>query len=247
MEKKIFAKVDGRELTNQHIDYYKLQMGSRQAMEFQSPEGEEKLKNEIINQELFYSSALKEGYENEELFQKQLEELRVHLLKTYAISKLVNSVKVSDEDLQAHYEQNKAMFMSQETVKASHILVADEEKANQLYDEIAGGKDFAEVAKENSTCPSKERGGDLGFFGRGQMVPEFENAAFALNVGEVSKPVKSQFGYHIILLADKNDKKQLTLDEVRPELEKQLLLTKQNEAFYNKVEELKQEFTVERL
>lgn len=89
-------------------------------------------------------------------------------------------------------------------VKASHILVRTEEEANKLYDEIKNGKDFAEAAEEVSLCPSGQAGGDLGFFGRGMMVKPFEDAAFELEVGELSKPVQTQFGWHLILVTDKD-------------------------------------------
>ncbi len=90
-----------------------------------------------------------------------------------------------------------------EEVKASHILVETEEEAIKLKEEILSGKPFEDVAAEYSMCPSGARGGDLGFFGRGQMVSEFENAAFDLNVGVVSEPVRTNFGWHLILVTDK--------------------------------------------
>ena len=89
-------------------------------------------------------------------------------------------------------------------IRASHILVKTEEEAKKLYEEIKAGKDFAEAAGEVSLCPSGHAGGDLGFFGRGMMVKPFEDAAFALEKGELSKPVQTQFGWHLILVTDKN-------------------------------------------
>lgn len=83
-------------------------------------------------------------------------------------------------------------------IRASHILVDKHSQALHVLEELRAGKDFKALARERSTCPSRKRGGDLGFFGRGQMVKEFERAAFGLKVGEVSEPVKTQFGYHII-------------------------------------------------
>ena len=83
-------------------------------------------------------------------------------------------------------------------VRASHILVSSEREANRILDELRKGKDFSGMARRYSTCPSGKGGGDLGFFGKGQMVKEFEDAAFSLKEGELSKPVKTDFGYHII-------------------------------------------------
>ena len=90
-------------------------------------------------------------------------------------------------------------------VKASHLLVKTEEEALKLKEEIASGKEFAKVAQEVSLCPSGQNGGDLGYFTKGQMVKEFEDACFSMEVGEVSAPIKTQFGYHLIHLTDKKD------------------------------------------
>ena len=91
------------------------------------------------------------------------------------------------------------------TVRASHILVKTEEEAKNLKQEIEQGKSFADVAMEVSLCPSGQDGGDLGYFGKGRMVKEFEDAAFSMNVGQISDPIKTQFGWHLIQLTDKQD------------------------------------------
>jgi peptidyl-prolyl cis-trans isomerase C len=89
-------------------------------------------------------------------------------------------------------------------VRASHILVKTEQEAKDLYNEISGGKSFAEIAQAKSLCPSGQNGGDLGFFGKGMMVKPFEDAAFSLEVGELSQPIETQFGWHLIQVTDKN-------------------------------------------
>lgn len=88
-------------------------------------------------------------------------------------------------------------------VRASHLLVSTEEEAKQLREEILAGKDFADAAAEVSQCPSGANGGDLGFFSRGMMVPEFDEASFTLEVGELSEPVQTQFGWHLLIVTDK--------------------------------------------
>jgi peptidyl-prolyl cis-trans isomerase C len=90
------------------------------------------------------------------------------------------------------------VFKMVSKIRASHILVEKHSQALKVHEELKNGADFKDLARKYSQCPSKKRGGDLGSFGRGQMVKEFERAAFALKVGEVSQPVKTQFGYHII-------------------------------------------------
>jgi len=89
-------------------------------------------------------------------------------------------------------------------VRASHILVKTEEEAKKLYEEIKNGASFAQIAELNSLCPSGQNGGDLGFFGKGMMVKPFEDAAFSLEVGEISQPVETQFGWHLIQVTGKN-------------------------------------------
>lgn len=164
----------------------------------------------------------------QDAFKKQLEQLALSqdqfnselrrdiTIKNYVDKFVLSSVNVSDEDLKKEFEKNPTTYDQQEQVRARHILLkteatakpedlkAIETKANEIYASTQKkDSNFAELAKTNSQDNSASNGGDLGFFGRGMMVPEFEQAAFALKVGEVSKPVKSQFGYHIIKLEEK--------------------------------------------
>lgn len=129
-------------------------------------------------------------------------------------------------------------------IRAAHILVEEEEQANELLAAIEGGADFHELASANSKCPSGSRGGDLGDFGRGQMVPEFEQAAFALNIGEISGVVKTQFGYHLIKLLDKKDVVPFT--DVKGQIQQYLTSKKQNEMYSNFTQGLKSKYTVEK-
>lgn len=126
---------------------------------------------------------------------------------------------ITDEALQAAYDAKYANITPQKEYHASHILVASEEKANELKAQIEGGADFAELAKANSTDPgSGANGGDLGWFGLGMMVKPFEDAVVGAEMGKVVGPVQSQFGYHLILVTETRDAAAPTLDEVRDEL-----------------------------
>lgn len=129
---------------------------------------------------------------------------------------------VTDEAVQTAYDEMVASFQPQTEWNASHILVDSEEKATELKAEIDGGADFAEVAKANSSDGSAASGGDLGWFGTGQMVPEFETAVQELENGQVSQPVQSQFGWHLVKLVDTRDTTAPTIDEARPQIENQL-------------------------
>ena len=149
---------------------------------------------------------------------------------------------VDDAKIKAAYDAEIAAFQPAPEFGAAHILVDSEEKAKALKAEIDGGKDFAEVAKANSSDGSAASGGDLGWFGLGQMVPEFEAAVTTLEVGQVSEPVKSQFGWHLIKLNEKRDTAPPTLDEARPELENQL----RQAALQARLEELRAAATIEK-
>jgi peptidyl-prolyl cis-trans isomerase C len=144
---------------------------------------------------------------------------------------IIPKVTVSEEDSRKFYDQNPDKFTKPEAVKASHILLgvdqkasADEkktarEKAEKLRKELIGGADFAALAKGNSTCPSSQQGGDLGYFGKGQMVPAFEKAAFALKPGEISDVVETQFGYHVIKVTERKAPEKVDFKEAKPRID----------------------------
>jgi peptidyl-prolyl cis-trans isomerase C len=136
--------------------------------------------------------------------------------------------------------------MAEEEISASHILVEDEATANDVKRRLDDGEDFADVARELSTCPSNENGGNLGHFTRGRMVPEFEEAAFALELDEVSKPVKTQFGYHIIKLDHRHEARKQELEEVKDQIGQNLRNFKQQEAYTEYLDQLKAKYPVER-
>jgi len=191
---------------------------------------------------------IRSQFPSEEIFQQQLqqrkmtlEQLRVDTRASLQITALLQAeldakTAVTAEQVNDFYVKNPAAFQQGERVKASHILVrvqanadpAEREKARAkaagLLADVKAGKDFAALAKQYSDDPgSGAQGGDLGFFQRGQMVPPFEQAAFALAVGQTSELVTSDFGFHIIRVTDKQPGRTQTLDEVRPEIEQYLV------------------------
>lgn len=241
----IIAKVNGKEITQADMDLLIKTLGPQRAAQFQNEEGQKQLVDELVNQELFYFDAVDTDLESSEEFQAELAIAKANILKQLNIKKTLDTVTATEDDAKKFYEENKEKFVRPMTVTASHILVDTEEKADEIYAAIEGGKDFAEAATEFSSCPSKERGGDLGPFGKGQMVPEFEEAAFAMEVGKVSSPVKTQFGFHIIKLTDKTEEGTSPYEEVKAQIEQQLVIMGQNDAYFKKVDALKSKYTVE--
>nr|WP_226997509.1 peptidylprolyl isomerase [Sedimentisphaera salicampi] len=169
-----------------------------------------------------------------------LDQVRRSLEFEKIINKLsADDVKVKDKEVKEYFNSNKEKLASPEQVKASHILIkaesdedkqAAKEKTEELLKKINDGADFAAIAKENSDCPSSERGGDLGFFSRGRMVGAFEDAAFALDVGEMSDVVETKFGYHIILVTDKKEAKEAVFEDQKNEIREQLVNQKMGKA-----------------
>lgn len=244
-ENNILAVVNGKEISKEEVQSFINMMG-QQGIQFNNPEGINRVADELINQELFYLDAIEKGLDKNEDFLKEVERIKESTLKQYAVNNFLKDIEISDSDIEEYFESHKDHFKKQEMVSASHILVEEEELANKIMKEIEEGKDFAEAAVEYSNCPSKEKGGSLGQFSRGQMVPEFEEAAFNANLGEVTGPVKSQFGFHVIRVDEKTPEDYYTLDEVREDIKRQLTSLKQQEVYLNKAKDLSKEYKVEK-
>ncbi|TET09814.1 MAG: hypothetical protein E3J83_01545 [Candidatus Atribacteria bacterium] len=158
------------------------------------------------------------------------------------LEEIRNQVSISDEELLEYYNENKESFLEPEQVHARHILVETEEEANNLLLQLKEGlTDFAELAKEKSIGPSAPSGGDLGFFTRGQMVKEFEDAAFSLEPGEISGVVQSQFGYHIIKCEEKKEEYSPTFEEAKERISNTLKYQRENEAIIAFTSKLREE------
>lgn len=244
MENKVIAVVDGREVRQSDYDVLYNNLGKNAAY-FQGEQGKKTLIDELVMHELIYSEAIDKNYENDQEFIAVINNMKKSLLQQYGLSKVMNSVTVSEEDIKEYYERNKRIYKTKEAVRASHILVDTEEKAHEILEDITDGLKFEDAAEQFSSCPSKQAGGDLGQFGRGQMVPEFEEAVFAMQKGEISEPVKTQFGYHIIKLVEYIPERDSSLEEVKDEVRNKCLAEKQDKAYKNKREELKKLYKVE--
>ncbi|WP_300588009.1 peptidylprolyl isomerase [Marivita sp.] len=162
-----------------------------------------------------------------------LENERRALLAAQVIEGIVGDA-ITDEAVQAMYDETYLQGEQNEEYNASHILVETEEEAAAIVEELNGGADFAEVARAKSTGPSGPNGGQLGWFGAGMMVPEFQTAVEELEVGAISGPVQTQFGWHVIILNEKRTIEAPALEAVRGEIENQL----SQQAVTQKIEEL---------
>lgn len=178
-------------------------------------------------------------------------------IQSFVENVLARDVAVSDAEVHDFYAGNQDKFDSPEQAHARHILVtvaegADEKtrqtaqaKADDLLVQLKGGADFGELAKKSSDCPSASQGGDLGFFGHGQMVPEFDAAAFALKPGELSGVVTTKFGYHIIKLEEKKDAGLIPEADVAPRIREYLVAQKTGTAVEQKIKTLRESAKIE--
>ncbi|WP_411037402.1 peptidylprolyl isomerase [Shinella sp. BYT-45] len=168
----------------------------------------------IIDVKLLAADANKEGLQDTADFKQRLAFLTDRELHNAYFKKHVVDA-VTPEEVKARYDKEVAALTPEDEIRARHILVKTEEEAKAVIADLDAGKDFVEIAKEKSTDPNKSEGGDLGYFAKGRMVPEFENAAFALEKGAYSKaPVKTQFGFHVIKVEDKRKQQPPALEQV---------------------------------
>ena len=246
MEAKILATVGTKTITEADVDAFIMQLGQR-GQAYQNPQGRTMVLEQLINKALLVLDATRNLYERDPEFKAELARVKEDLLANYAVEKAVRDVRVNDADVEAYYNENKAQFVQGPTVNASHILVESEEKANEILAKInAGEVTFEDAAKEFSSCPSGKEGGSLGDFGRGQMVPEFDEACFTMEVGAVSAPVKTQFGYHIIRLNSKGEETEMPFDAIKAQLKEKLMQDKQQAAYQSKLNQLKILYPVDR-
>lgn len=243
MEKQILATVGQKEITNLDIESALQGLDPYQAMHFNSEEGKKQLLDDLVNQELFYMEAREQELHNDESFKAEMKKIEENMLKQYAINNVLTSITLTEDEKQAFFEANKDKFSKPETASAKHILVDAEETAKDLLNKINTGEiTFEDAASQHSSCPSKESGGSLGSFPRGQMVPEFEEAVFSMEKDEVRGPVQTQFGYHLIKLDDIEQGGESEYEEVKNEIEKTLMYQKQTEVYTKKINDLKSKY-----
>lgn len=209
------------------------------------------LKKQFKNEDDFMESLKKNDIELDE-FRKEIR--KSLLIQMITDQEIKQHLKLTAEQMEGYYRDNIDKMKTPPMIRARHILVsfkknkteeAARKKADEVLKKIKSGKDFEELAREYSDCPSGEKGGDLGFFSRGQMVPEFENTAFQLTGGQVSEPVKTRFGYHIIRVDETRDEKNLEYGEAKPYIEKILYQKEGHRIIKNLTGKLRKEADVE--
>ncbi len=207
-----------------------------------TPEGKKELLDTMVVRELILQQARKDGLDKGPEVAAKLEELKKRVVvEAFLKKKVEEHASVSDEEMKKFYEENKEKFKTGAQVHASHILMKSEEEAQKVFKELKEGGNFEELAKKHSVDSAAAKGGDLGWFSKGSMVPEFEKVVFGLKEGETSGIVKTKFGYHIIKLTGKRPAGVRSFDEVKEQLKAAILPSKQQEVFQKLKDDIKKD------
>ncbi len=244
MASDILATVDGKNVTKQDAQQFVRATAPGNNFEQLTPDQKKMITDRLVERVLFIEAAKKEGVEKTPDFKENIEKLKEELLVSLWMKAQMENAIVSDSEAKEFYEDNKDKFKMPETVHARHILVKDEEGAKALIAEMKTLKDealktkFIELAKSKSTGPTGPKGGDLGSFAKGQMVPEFDAAVFTLKKGEITVvPVKTQFGYHVIFLEEKKAASSVPYEQVK----EKIIQTLKQKQFQTKLTEVAKE------
>ena len=239
-EGKVLAEVNSGSITTGDFDRELKNLPEYLKAMADTPQGRKEMLDTMVIRELILQQASKDGLDKGAEIEEKLQDLRKRLIvESFLKKKVETESKVSDDDMKKFYEQNKDKFKSGEQIKASHILVKTEKEAKDIVAQLKSGGKFEDLAKKSSVDSSSAKGGDLGWFGKGSMVPAFEKAALALKEGQISDVVKSDFGFHIIKLTGKRPAGIRPFEEVKEQIKGAIMPAKQQEVFQKIKEELK--------
>lgn len=221
-EDTVVASVNGRNITEADVRLAEAEIGA-DLQRYATATRRRVVIEFLIQNELFAEAAAKKNVAESTVFKERKHYWDRRSMRDAFFETEIRN-QISDVQARGFYDAQIQNFPKGEEVRASHILVKTEDEAKALFEQIAHDGDFADLAKKHSKDPgSGAKGGDLGYFGRGQMVPVFEKTAFSLPVGEVSQPVQSQFGWHIIKVVDKRDRKPPPFEAVKEQIVAQLM------------------------
>jgi peptidyl-prolyl cis-trans isomerase C len=214
----VLAKVNGVEIRQSDLSMAEEELGSSQLAQMDPATKRENLLSYVIDLKIVAKAAEDRKLGDSEAFKKSLAFARDRLLMDKLLTDEAKAA-TTDAAMRKVYEEAAQQMGGDEEVRARHILVESEDEAKQLADELKKGGDFADLAKKKSKDPGASDGGDLGYFTKEQMVPEFSKVAFELETGKISDPVKSQFGWHVIKVEDKRKRKPPEFEQVKPQIE----------------------------
>jgi parvulin-like peptidyl-prolyl isomerase len=221
----ILVTVNGKNITKQDAEAFVNASAPNAHFSQLDKAQQNMIKERLVEKVLFTELAKQENVDKNPEFIRNMAKIKEELLVNMWMKMQMDNAIISDSEAKEFYDKNAEKFMQKDSVHARHILVKEEKEAKALIDELKTLKGealktkFIELAKAKSTGPSGPKGGDLGSFSKGQMVPEFSKAVWALKVGEITdKPVKTQFGYHVIYLEGKADAKPMPYEQIKDKI-----------------------------
>lgn len=236
LKASVVAQVGDDKITEADIEEIVSHIPAQYRPKYASDKGRREIVDGLVDIKTLAWEARRRGIDKQDAVRMKISYITDQILAKEIESEMKKSANVTDADIEKYYNEHQDKYVSPERIKASHILLDNEDQAKDVLKQIRGGAKFENLAKQSSKCPSAKRDGDLGWFGKGKMAPEFEKAAYALKKGEVSGVVKSSFGYHVIRLDDRKETKTRTLDQVKKSIERII----QRERRQKEVDELKE-------
>ena len=247
MQDKVLAIIAGKEIKESNLQTMIDRYPAERKAYFETEESRKQLLEQMISFELINNLGKELKINETEEYKENIKQAETDILTQLTLNKLLLEVTVTEQDALEYYNNNKAQFAQEPQVSAKHILVDTEELANSIKAEIDNNElSFEDAAIKYSTCPSKEQGGDLGSFGRGMMVKEFEDAAFVIDLNVVSEVVKTQFGYHLIKVENRTEGSEMSFEAVKEQIINMLLQKAQERKYLDIVKELESKYTVTR-
>lgn len=245
-DNQILAKIGDKTVTEADLKEMSNAVPDKFKYYYQTPEGRRQTLEYIVNVYALAAEAEKQGVDKRPDVQKLLSFTRNDLLARFYLEGLTKDLPVpSEAEAKAFYEQNKAEFVTPESIHLSHILVESEKEAKDVLAKLKKGEKFGDLASQVSICPSKDVKGDLDWMPRGSLAPEIEEIAFTMKNDQITGPVKTKFGYHVILMHDKRPARENSYDQVKELIVEQIKFQKQQEQYERIAEALRKKYNVQ--
>ena len=235
---EVLVRIDGKAVTAKEIENKISALPERYREVIKGDK--RKFLDELIVDELLYGEALRANVEKEKEVLELIEEAKKKIIIAKLLKEKVDdAISISDEEVENYYQNNQDKFRTPEVLRASHILLKTEKESSDALLELANGRNFEDLARSRSTDPTSQKGGDIGYFTKGQLDPDFEKACFAMEEGKISDVVKTKFGFHIIKLTEKKAQALENFEDVKERIKRNLLNDKRKKSFVSLIQKLK--------
>lgn len=243
---QVLAKVGKRTITETDLQQLANAVPEKVRHLYLTPEGRKKTLDYIVNVYVLAAEAENQGLDKSPEVQKLLDFSQQDLLARLYLDKITDNLPdPTEQEAKQYFDKNRAQYTAPESIHLRHILVKTEKEANKVLERLKKGDKFADVAQQVSTCPSKGRGGDLDWLPKGTLLPEIEQVAFSMQEGQTTGPVKSTFGYHVLMLEGKRPAQETDFDQVKDYIVEQLKFQKRQEYYEKVAEQLRQKMKVQ--